>query len=228
MRAVDMFLKDLLHARSGSSGQDEPSLDNALAELLGCPFQTGDLPVFENNDSVADDVARARRDQLPFVLRILGQDPEEPSDGTSILVGLKRSDVWQEFVYTEDDAYLLAGHLLDFVDAYWPAFDLDLLAAPYIVSMLNAWVNPVPPWSSIPTVHSVCRAMFGDPWCTLVLPDDKGRVIDKNGFTEAYAVIRSLVVSQRPPFKVGMCQAQINVFSVPLPELSCDALEVAP
>jgi hypothetical protein len=208
----------LAQAERYAAGLDSraPKISGDLLERLGCPFilrENGQLTTSLNGDLNA-------RTYLPSVLvaavsvsvSALGDDTET----TSLLAGIGRAKCWRECIATIGGAYSFAIALVKHIELLWTTSRLDVYVDADVMQAMNGWLELKDPWSDFPSAYMLCQHLFGNAWCDLALPES-ARNIPGSGDVIAERACR-IISEQRPPFLPGMCPAQAEPVSVPLPD----------
>jgi hypothetical protein len=191
--------------------------DNKLSEvlitLLGCPYMSHFRPdylrhpkYFVEHASVIED---ALLELLPLVTKSNLWATLPICDAATLLVGFSRGSCLARCQNDESSSYDLAALTLHFVEGFSLQFPLDRETRPVMLNFLNAWLKPAVRWREIPSDIDVAHQMFGQPWLDLMLPSESS--------------VPELVLSERPPFRTGLCLAQS-----PAPCMSLPDLEVGP
>jgi hypothetical protein len=132
---------------------------------------------------------------------------------TALIAIAGRHGLWAVCLDNEEHTRKLTSCVLRYLQRYH--YNCDIFYdhyAPFVCTLLNEWVKPCIPWCELPTTLSVCRQLFGDGWCTLL--SNNGNIVSMNPVPHLAAI----VARERPPFLPGLCTAQDNVMSVPLPD----------
>lgn len=224
VQETEKFLENYAGAIAAGA-PTRPRINEGLFSLLECPHQSWSM--FEAtivSPRHAVDNEAAIQQLLPRIFLALAGQSVPQDDLTSILGGLHNAQCWRGLLATEEGAYVLAASLVGFVDASNKTFALNIAVAPAVCAMLNSWLKPEQDWAVLPSAGIVCAHFFGHAWSQLSLPEDYWMA---GGFSTKSDIIRGLVLQARPPFVPGLCSAQMNVLSAPLPELNVNAAEFA-
>jgi hypothetical protein len=144
----------------------------------------------------------------------------------SLLAGIGQYDCLATCLSEDEYAYALASSLIFYIDDFMEDGRERTIALPYVLSLLNQWLKPLEPWVKLPGVVTVCRQLFGSPWCELFLPDN---CLDEVGGFRLRGVatldgyqqytVNEFVEIHPAPFMPGLCKTQTNSDPVVLPEL---------
>jgi hypothetical protein len=173
-----------------------------LAAVIGCrvnnfggdPIELPLQPAWEHDAFL--------RSVLLDYLRCHATKKADWSDnGYALLDGLVRHARWRECLNTMDDAYAFAGLLLEF------SFAADMTVAPRgaafrqavtpdVCFALKDWLPTVTCLQTdlFPTTEVLARALFGDLWCDMMLPD----------VGLEYHNCASKITAYRPEFRPGL------------------------
>lgn len=140
-------------------------------------------------------------------------------NGYALLDGLVRHDRWRECLKTLDGAYAFAGLLLEFSCA------ADMTVAPNGAALrqavtgdvcfaLKGWLPAVTSLENdvFPKYDALARAMFGDVWCDMILPN----------VGLAYDNCSLKINAYRPAFLPGLLPEGIEHETETLPTLDMD------
>lgn len=134
-------------------------------------------------------------------------------DALAILDGLTKQDRWRYCLADRDGAYKLALLLTVVASVDSESTDTNSMLKRAIekpaCALLNAWLRPKTPYTSIPPAESLVATMFGDAWFAMTL----GGV----SVLQAPALINAM----RPAFAPGLLPSELDVAAAPLPELEC-------
>lgn len=172
---------------------------------VDCPEQ----PDRSNEAFVVQELIAALRRQVPDYHL-------QQTDSLSLLDGLLLNERWRLCLASEDDTYSLIAQIL-----YFTWLVNDLLANPPVegiretlipplLSMLNSWLAPPVPFLEISKMIPLIRAMFGDVWCDLALPDVGSM---------SHPKLIQFVLRARPPLLPGLLPFGIEAISIDLPSL---------
>jgi hypothetical protein len=132
-----------------------------------------------------------------------------------ILVAVSNHQCLQICVGDEVDAYAFAAALIAYVETHTSKVMTNLVVEPHVCRLLNAWLRPAVKWRSLPSVDTVCRHMFGDSWCDIVLP--AGAKARPGTAPLDNKLVANLISLDRPPFRLGLCHNGITVSAIGLP-----------
>jgi hypothetical protein len=180
-----------------------PPVDEDLLKLLHCPYKWGHA---EACDPIAADDRRELQNCLFRMLPLNIGGVENPNSLPCLLIGLSRHVDWGSYPRNEDEAFHLAVAILEYLDCSRPRGAFDAMARVHVCNILNGWLKPLPAWESTPEVVAVCRLIFGDAWCELMLNQDficaNGVYRYRSGHSNSVA---GLVSRQKPPFVPSLC-----------------------
>lgn len=218
-RATGMFTAERAQFIAGGRAGDVPLMDTQLLALAAGPYSMKDGSIdlhWQSRPAPAPHDLAALKDCLPKLMSAnicLMNDDES----VSLLAGVHRYGCWRACLSTEAGTRALACAILQYLDNYFGAYNLDVIAKPGVLEILNEWLQPQTPWSELPGVITVCRYMFGDSWCALSLPGD---YLDSTGqFAGGDDAIELLVRNARPAFLPGLSPTQIEDEMADLPDL---------
>lgn len=209
-----LFLDGHARFRAGHKKARE-RLGSGFVTLLGCSHllmnSRTSCPTIEASKDLV-----AIQESLPRILVAMGSKPRAPLDSTIVLAGLSRYDCWKTCLKDEESTYLLAAGIVGYLETYTRDFQPDVAAEAEICVLLNQWLQPEAPWTKAPSVQEVVTYMFNEVWCSLRVPATKDDVPDDEPYGSRY--IAKLIYQERPPFLIGLCPAQQQIMSVPLPD----------
>lgn len=136
---------------------------------------------------------------------------------TCILAGIVRQNRYASYFDTEEKTYVLASTVLNYLEEYSDDNETDALIKDEICAMLSAWLKPAIPWKVIPSARTAAIAMFGSGWCSLFASSWTPHSVGALKACENY--LGFLIYQERPPFLPGLCPAQQDQMSAPLPNL---------
>jgi hypothetical protein len=197
-----------------NDAQDEDFMGTDLLALLGCTYVVYDrgtsTNLIVNPDFRSEDLSVVKYCIEQLFEVVVAQSSRGGINVTGLLTGIIRYDMWRKFLSTASSAYQLAIGLLVFSDTYAHDYQVDVVTAPLVCHLLNEWIQPVVQWEELPSATDIAAHLFGNAWLSIVeVPLADGLPIS----------ISKLVALERPPFLPGMCPAQEDILSAPLPEL---------
>jgi hypothetical protein len=188
------------------AGLVQPRMPEQLYTLLGCAHVIGNGPRTSQHLQPCDQATlTARSLMLPKMFAAVGRNGLQ-LDRLAILTALNRFSCWSEILKDVALTYELAQAITDFIDCYSPALT-NRAALSEVVSLLNNWLKPSTPWSTLPGIRTFGRHAFGEEWCTFVLPDEYADIEGKRTAHGSLSV-SDFIAAQRPPFVKGLCPAQ--------------------
>jgi hypothetical protein len=188
---------------------------NQWARQLRCPYEDGGNLILDKT-KVSDADRAAMRLYFPKLLHEFQVRRAHPSRQTSVLVGVAAHVFGNDYPATEQEACSLADAVLFYVGDYESDSIYDVFAQSYILDLLNRWLKPAVPWHDLPGVVTICRHMFGEAWCDLIL---------STNYRDAVGPVNRLsqgidldIIKKRPSFLPGLCPEQDSETIISLPD----------
>lgn len=194
--------------RSGAT-KTPPIIDGNLLLELGCLTPPSDL-----------DTEIAKDEKLKKIIKILievapcgwATDKFAP-----LLSGLFYRKGLLDCTSSEEGAYALAVAIVGYMETdFNNTAMLIIVAKPHVLALLHEWLKRPMAWTSLPSVETVCRTLFAEDWCDLMLPDSarlRGRRAKGPG-----RPVSDLIATTRPAFLPGRCKGQLESSAVELPD----------